>query len=141
MLTTPQKGKPNRRNRFVTSSSTQMVPFYDAQQNFLPFGRTAVARFNDEVSIDWFKNARKLTKFFILLVVNKHLAVSAFLQAATLLAPYRVNVLFLVTDLATLRRVGRFCAAFGSVWCIFSELSATVVVKNTVACASSGFGL
>lgn len=72
-------------------------------------------------------------------VDNKHSFLAASLRAAMIPARHHAYVFLTSVNVETLRRIGRYRAAFDSVRGIFSKLSSIAMVEKAIACASSCF--
>lgn len=71
-------------------------------------------------------NARRHTELFVLHITIMHSSLSAFLQAAKILADHRSYVSLSKQDSETLQPIGWFCAAFDSMRVSFQSCEAAL---------------
>lgn len=136
-----RKRKRNHPSRSVAPLSSESGLFDCAQRDYLPVGCTTQTHFQDGLLMDWVRNERRRTKFFVSRVVIEHLFVSAFPEAAMLPARHYAYVVLSMRDVEMLRSIHWYCAACDFLWGTFPKLSTSVVTKKTFGSARSGFGI
>lgn len=111
----PQKAKLGGSNNSVALPSSETGLFDNEKGDVLLVVCIAKDPFENKVSTELFRNARRPTEFFVVRVADRYLSVSALLQAAMIPARRCSHIFLSVEDVETLQRIGWYCATFYSV--------------------------